>query len=127
MIAKSFANYVAGWKEGNEQKILASLTNGCIVIESHGPVYRGKAAVAEWIEHWFLGKGKVKQWDITHYYQANNQTAACEWIFEYSYQGKSNVIEGMSSIKFSGGKIKYIREYRTSKPLFEWQVPRKKR
>ena len=34
--------YVDGWKKGNESEILDALTEDCIIIESHGPTYRGK-------------------------------------------------------------------------------------
>jgi hypothetical protein len=33
--------YVDGWRNNDKEKILSSLSSDAIVIESHGPLYRG--------------------------------------------------------------------------------------
>jgi uncharacterized protein (TIGR02246 family) len=40
--------YVTGWRDRDRERILSALTGDCEIIESHGPVYRGKDAVARW-------------------------------------------------------------------------------
>lgn len=37
--------YVDAWKKGNESEILDVLAEDCIIVESHGPTYRGKKIV----------------------------------------------------------------------------------
>ena len=43
-------SYVGGWRDGDRERILRTLDEGCVVVESYGPVYRGKARVGQWID-----------------------------------------------------------------------------
>lgn len=113
--------YISGWLKNDRDKILASLTDDCVIIESQGPVYRGKDIITQWIDDWFLRGGKVEKWDITNYYKIDNQTSAFEWVFDCIYENSRHSIEGISLVKFQGDKIKCLREYRTVKPLFDWR------
>jgi hypothetical protein len=42
--------YVDGWCKGDHEKILSSLDEECVVIESYGPTYHGSAKVGRWID-----------------------------------------------------------------------------
>lgn len=42
--------YVEGWKAADSDLILDTLEPDCVVIESHGPTYRGRDQVKRWIE-----------------------------------------------------------------------------
>jgi ketosteroid isomerase-like protein len=60
--------YIDGWKENNEEKIISVLSDDCIIIESHGPRYKGKQQVRDWVTVWKEMKGKVLSWDIVSFY-----------------------------------------------------------
>lgn len=111
--------YVDGWKENNSAKILSSLSPGCKIIESHGPIYKGRNKVQKWIEVWIKSGGKVNRWDvISFYFEAD--TAIFEWIFDCVVNKKPSRVEGISIVHFQDNKINYLREYRMTKPSFEW-------
>ena len=42
--------YVEGWCKGDAAMILASVSEDCVVIESHGPTYRGKDQIGRWVD-----------------------------------------------------------------------------
>jgi len=107
--------YVDGWKENNAKKILDVITPDCVIIESHGPVYRGKEKVAEWINDWIKNKSLVSKWDIASFYEISPDKAAFEWVFECTVNGTRHSIDGVSIVFFKENKINYIREYRTTK------------
>lgn len=112
--------YIAGWKENDEAKILAVLDPDCIIIESHGPTYRGLEKVKTWIQEWIAQGNKIITWDITSFNNIFPSNAAIEWMFECTAQGEKHHFDGMSMITFKDKKISYIREYRTTKPLFDF-------
>lgn len=60
--------YIEGWKVGDITKITITLTDNCVIIESHGPVYRGKEKVKQWIQNWNAARSKVDDWDITSFF-----------------------------------------------------------
>jgi hypothetical protein len=90
-----------------------------VIVESHGPTYRGIDKVKRWVRVWIQSEGKVSRWDIASFHFAGD-TAAYEWVFECTAKKKSSYIEGMSVVHFNGNKISYIREYRMTRPSFEW-------
>jgi hypothetical protein len=112
--------YVDGWRNNDKEKILSSLSSDAIVIESHGPLYRGIEKVGEWIDFWITEGSIVNSWDITSFVETED-AVYFEWIFECTVKGKVHTIEGISVVKFENNKIKYIREYKTSEPVFEWK------
>lgn len=117
--------YIDGWKENNLEKILLSLSEKCTIIESHGPTYNGKQDVKEWVEHWINENWKIQRWNITSFLFVHN-IAVFEWEFTFflSQENPRN-IDGVSIVKVSDDKIDYLREYRTTKPLYVWKQERK--
>jgi hypothetical protein len=116
---KIILQYIDGWKESNITKILSSLSDNCIIIESHGPMYEGRDKVKKWAEQWLLN-GKVIKWDVKSEYVVDN-TIIFEWVFQYSSKGKAEIIDGITVAKFKKNKINYLREYKTTKPVFDFK------
>lgn len=114
-------SYVYGWKENNPEKILKYLSKDCKIIESHGPTYTGIEKVKKWIKDWFSNGSRVNHWEITSFYFANN-AAFFEWEFECEVDNQIDSISGSSIVLFEQNKISYMREYRTTNPLHEWQA-----
>lgn len=112
-------SYVDGWKENDISKITEPLAFDCQIIESHGPIYKGVEKVRKWVEVWIKSNGKVTQWDITSFYVVED-TATFEWVFDCIVNNKTYHIEGISIVHFKDNKISYLREYRMTKPSFEW-------
>jgi ketosteroid isomerase-like protein len=115
------AAYVEGWKVNDPARVIATLTPDCVVVESHGPTYRGREVAARWIEGW-LGRGDtVDRWDVTSFcFDEAGQTAVFEWEFECTADGVRYEIDGISIAEFAGGKIVALREYRMTEPPYEW-------
>lgn len=111
--------YVDGWKENNLSKITKPLASNCEIIESHGPTYKGIDKVRKWVKVWTQSEGKVNRWDITSF-RFIDDTATFEWTFNCTVNKKTYHIEGITIAHFRDDRIKYLREYRTTKPLFEW-------
>jgi ketosteroid isomerase-like protein len=112
--------YVEGWCEGDAAKILDAVAPDCVVIESHGPTYRGKERIAQWLEAWFGAGGKVHRWEITSL-ELLGEAGCFEWSFACTWTGKRYDFEGASIIRFEDGKIAYLREYTTTAPLYDWE------
>lgn len=111
--------YIDGWKEGSIEKIIALLHEDCVIIESHGPRYRGVDQVRKWFEYWVREKGKVLRWNITSFYFVEN-TAFFEWDFACNVSGKDHELLGISIVKFSENKISFLHEYRMTKTPYEF-------
>src|SRR5579884_4006607 len=113
-------NYVEGWKIGDREKILSTLDPACVVIESYGPVYRGKEMVGRWIDSWFAPGNTVNRWEVTSLYVAND---ACffEWFFDCTHAGKRSGFEGASLARIANEKITSLREYAMTAPRYEWE------
>ncbi len=111
--------YVAGWCEGDADKILGTVAPDCVVIESHGPTYRGRDRIAQWVETWFGAGGEVLLWEIRSLEVAGD-AGFFEWSFACRWLGEGYDFEGASAVRFKGGRLSYIREYATTAPLFEW-------
>jgi hypothetical protein len=105
--------YVDGWKENDDEKILGTITPDCVIIESHGPVYRGREEASAWINDWIRKGSLVNRWNITSFYEIPPDKAVFEWMFECTVKGILHAIEGISIVSFKENKIGYMREYRT--------------
>jgi hypothetical protein len=108
--------YVEGWKEYNTAKILSTLDPDCVLIESQGQTIRGSQQIIREVEKRIAGEygpWKISRWDITTLVVAN-EICFLEWEFE----GQRS-FDGASIVRFKEGKINYVREYRTTKPLWE--------
>ena len=115
--------YMDGWKSGSEKKILEALAEDCLIIESHGPTYRGKEIIKQWIADW-LGQGNViEKWKITSFHACSN-TVFCEWIFAYKGKKIREAFEGITIAKLKNGKITDLREYRMTAFPYMWHPPK---
>lgn len=110
--------YVDGWKENNIDLICKPLAKNCIIIESHGPTYKGLNDVKEWVKKWISENFKVDKWNITSFYLFED-ISVFEWQFAFfSPKTSSRTIDGISVVKFRNNKISFLREYRTTKSLY---------
>jgi hypothetical protein len=100
--------YVKGWKTNNLPAILDSLSADCLIIESHGPTYRGSEDIRRWAGAWFI-QGRVECWDITSFVFAGG-AAAFEWRF--GARSKVRLPSTGPASPFSGDRIAALREYR---------------
>ena len=117
MAAKGLINqYITGWKEGNLSKITDTLSDNCLIIESHGSIYKGIKEVKKWVENWNKIGSKVNNWNITSFYETS-EVVVFEWNFSCTVEGKNHNLDGITLTKIENGKIEYLREYRTTKPL----------
>jgi ketosteroid isomerase-like protein len=117
---RSIGRYIDGWREGNKTKILDVLDEGCVVIESYGPVYRGRARVEQWVDAWFGNGNRVDRWKITSFLLADH-VAVFDWRFACTWRGRHVEFDGTSIASFKDRKILRLREYCTTAPLYEWQ------
>ena len=111
--------YVEGWKNNRPEQILAALTPECLIIESHGPTYRGRDHIRQWITGWFREGGSIQLWDITSFMYAHN-AAAFEWAFECTGIWGSAAFDGMTVVRFDAELIAYLREYRCTETPYIW-------
>jgi hypothetical protein len=113
--------YVEGWKINNPAQIIDTLAPNCVIVESHGPTYRGLDVATRWIEGWLGTENTVDRWDITSFcFDEVEQTAVFEWGFECTSEGVHYEIDGISIVEFESGKIVGLREYRMTEPPYEW-------
>ena len=117
---KLVQQYVDGWKTNNLDTICQSLDEHCLIIESHGPTYHGVKDVKNWVDRWVKSKYKVEKWEITSFLFTDDVTVF-EWQFAFSsIETPSRDIDGITMVKFEKNKISFLREYRTVKPLYDW-------
>ncbi|MBI2029782.1 nuclear transport factor 2 family protein [Candidatus Gottesmanbacteria bacterium] len=112
---KLINNYVDGWKRNNLELIVSTLSQDCIIIESHGPMYKGVNEIKSWVKEWIEAGSYVTKWGITSFYFIKD-IAFFEWNFKCLLSGNKHELDGISIVKFKNNKISYIREYRTTKP-----------
>jgi ketosteroid isomerase-like protein len=112
--------YIDGWREGDKTEILDALHERGVVIESYGPIYRGRPRVEQWVDAWFGEGNQVDRWEITSFLMADD-AAVFEWRFACTWRGKPVEFEGASIAYFRDGKIWRLREYCTTAPLYEWE------
>lgn len=108
--------YVEGWKEYNSDKVLSVLDPDCILIESDGEIFRGAETITRELDKRIAGDygpWQISRWDITSL-AVDDEVCFLEWDFE----GRRG-FEGASLVRFKTGKISYLREYRTTKPLWK--------
>ena len=111
--------YIDGWRRHDVAAVLATLAADCVIIESPGPVYRGKDRVRQWMLAWFGAGGSVDGWEITSNATIGDVLVA-EWRFACTWKGDAAAFDGATIAKLHGNKIAYLREYATTAPLYEW-------
>lgn len=111
--------YIDAWRRHDIDGVLATLTDDCVVIESYGPVYRGRRRVEHWMHTWFEAGGRVDAWDIRAH-AAAGEVQMAEWSFECTWAGQAGRFEGSSIARLQGDRIAYLREYATTASLYDW-------
>ncbi len=112
-------DYVEGWKRNDPGMIRDTLSPDCVVIESHGPTYRGPAIVGQWVGSWFAEGSRIDRWDITSFHYLDH-AAVFEWDFVCIVDEREYQLQGISIVEFADGKIVALREYRRTELPFEW-------
>jgi hypothetical protein len=113
--------YVDGWKINNPAQIIDTLASDCVIVESHGPMYRGLDVATQWVESWLGAGNTVDRWDITSFcFDEAEQTGVFEWGFECTADDLRYKIDGVSIAEFVEDKIVALREYRMTKLPYEW-------
>ena len=105
-----FADYVEGWLKGDSRQITKTLTQDCLIIESHGPRFEGKDEVLKWVCEWNQKGSQVIEWKIKKHIFENNE-GAFQWFFRYVMENEEQEIDGISFVEFKEGKISKITEY----------------
>lgn len=112
-------DYIAGWRAHHVDRVLATLDEDCVVVESHGPTYRGRSRVQQWMATWLAEGGTVEYWNVLSEAPFDGGVVA-EWSFGCVWQGVNYDIEGITIARVSDGKISSLREYATTDALYEW-------
>lgn len=114
--------YISGWKQNNVQLMISPLAEDCVIVESHGPAYRGIEDMKRWFKLWIETQSKVLKWDILSCSYCENEAIL---FFEWDFSCVANAVEyeilGISKVKFSDQKINFIHEYRMTKPAYSWK------
>lgn len=107
--------YNEAWVNNDAESVLACLTDECVIIESHGPTYRGKKNVKRWLDEWLAEKSTVDKWEILSFTYEDNR-AFYEWDFACTVKGTAYHLRGVSKVVFRAGKMERIHEYRMTRP-----------
>ncbi len=98
------------WLKKEDLGILDLFTPDAVYIESWGPEYHGAEKIMHWFNEWNT-RGTVLRWDIRQFFHKGGMTVV-EWYFKNNMlDGRTEAFEGMSLVKWSGGKICYLQEF----------------
>jgi hypothetical protein len=111
--------YIAAWIANDAEAIAAAVLDDCVITECYGPVYRGRARVEQWARTWLGSGGVVHNWTVTDHFIAGDREAA-QWLFEYTWQGTRDTIEGSTIATITNDLVASLREYQTTAPLYDW-------
>jgi hypothetical protein len=113
-------DYVEGWLAGDRERILGPLAPDCVIVESHGPMYRGRDVVARWVDGAIADGVTVDRWDVTSLATADG---ACffEWDFACTVAGDVWAFTGASVARFDETGIRSLHEYRLTAAPFDWR------
>jgi ketosteroid isomerase-like protein len=112
-------SYVDGWRAGDVDRVLGTLTPDCLVVESHGPTYRGTELVRQWMTSWFRDGGAIPRWDVTSVVSGGD-LAGFEWTFTGTGSWGEASFDGATVVRFRDDRICYLREYRCTDPPYDW-------
>ncbi|MGP9683045.1 nuclear transport factor 2 family protein [Brachybacterium sp. AOP3-A1-3] len=116
----ALTEYVAAWVHGDPESIAALVSEGCVVTECYGPVYRGRPRVRQWAQAWFGAGGTVHRWVLMDHFVSGDREVA-QWTFECTFRGSRGTFEGATIARVADGLITELREYETSAPLYDWE------
>jgi hypothetical protein len=116
--------YLDGWINGDETEVLSVLTDDCLIVESHGPTYRGKEMVRHWMADWYSQGNRIERWVITSSHKSEDWIVF-EWVFVYKSKKLGEAFEGVTLAKIKEGKISQLREYRATAFPFIWSPSKK--
>ncbi len=108
-----------GWKIGDVSKILTPLCENVVIIESHGPIYRGTEIVKKWVAEW-TQFNKIEKWNLTSFYAFENMVF-CEWNFRFTGRGIKEEFQGVTIAHIEHEKIAWLKEYRMTASPYEWR------
>jgi ubiquinone/menaquinone biosynthesis C-methylase UbiE len=115
--------YIEGWQTNDPTRVINTLAPDCVIIESHGPTYRGLETASRWIVGWMGTGHTVDRWDVTSFcFDDAERIAAFEWRFACTVDGVHYEIDGISIAEFRNNKIASLREYRMTEKPYEWQI-----
>lgn len=98
------------WLRNKSDDIDKCFSKDAVYIESWGPKYVGTDEIRHWFKEWNT-RGKVTTWVIKQYFHKSDQTIV-EWYFEnIMNDGKKDLFDGISLIKWIDGKICYLKEF----------------
>lgn len=112
-------DYIDGWRRHDVPAVLSTLADDCVVVESDGPVYRGRERVEEWMTAWFAAGGRVHEWRITSSGSTGDLIVA-EWEFTRTWRDVRSSCPGATIARAREGRIGYLREYATTADLYDW-------
>lgn len=119
MWVTTLLRYIESWVGGDPERIASTVTDDCVISECWGPIYRSRASVQQWAQAWFGAGGVIHRWEVTDHFRAEEREAAA-WTFEYTWQGRHDVIAGASIASSSHGLLSRLSEFRTTAPGYNW-------
>ena len=102
--------YIAGWKAGDRDQVLACLHQDCVIRESTGAQFTGHSGVVAWIDGWVRDGYSITKWEVRHIVAAA-ESVAVEWEFSWIC-GATHELLGASVFRFREGLIVFSQEYR---------------
>ncbi|WP_304605053.1 nuclear transport factor 2 family protein [Actinotalea lenta] len=111
--------YLESWHRQDIDGACEVLDDGCVVVDSHGTVLRGPAAVAEWMSAWVSAGGVVHDLAVTEETEGDGVVTA-QWVLQVTWQGVEATVEGRSVAHVREDRITYLRDYATTGPLGDW-------
>ncbi|MGE5631865.1 MAG: nuclear transport factor 2 family protein [Caulobacteraceae bacterium] len=109
---KMIQSYYDMWKKRDRSKIEDIFADDVVYTESYGPEHHGINEIIRWFDDW-ITKAKVFEWEITNGIEQGN-TIAVEWIFSFEYDGKRDILDGVSIAVFDDfGKIVSMKEFQS--------------
>ena len=112
------STYLEAWGRGDVDGVLATLADGCVVVDQDGALLRGREHVASVMWQW-LDDG----W-VVHRLEVSDETSdqdvlTAQWTAEVTWHGVRATVEGRSVAHVRDGAISYLRGY-TREPLGDW-------
>ena len=103
--------YIEGWRAHDRECVGAVLTETCLIVESDGTEYHGRAAILRWMDDWIASGSIVEGWTISRIV-SDTKCAAVEWQFACLCRGNRTSFPGASLFQVEQGRISSITEYR---------------